>query len=96
MIQILSLVIFRSPLGDIPILAFRAHFHGGRIDLNQPPRLAELDTAREIVPYCRREYCVLSFEAIALLRARGFNVRRLEDGLPEWRADRLPVVTGSA
>ena len=57
-------------------------------------RLAELDTAREIVAYCRGEYCVLSFEAVALLRARGFNVRRLEDGLPEWRAARLPVVTG--
>jgi rhodanese-related sulfurtransferase len=59
-------------------------------------RLAELDTAREIVAYCRGEYCVLSFEAVALLRARGFNVRRLEDGLPEWRAAKLPVVTGSA
>jgi ArsR family transcriptional regulator len=59
-------------------------------------RLVELDTAREIVAYCRGEYCVLSFEAVALLRARGFNVRRLEDGLPEWRAARMPVVTGSA
>ena len=59
-------------------------------------RLAELDTGREIVAYCRGEYCVLSFEAVALLRARGFNVRRLEDGLPEWRAARLPVVTGRA
>ncbi len=59
-------------------------------------RLAELDPAREIVAYCRGKYCVLSFEAVALLRARGFNVRRLEDGLPEWRAARLPVVTGSA
>lgn len=48
------------------------------------------------MPYCRREHCVLSFEAVALLHARGFNVRRLEDGLPEWRAARLPVVTGSA
>ena len=59
-------------------------------------RLAELDTAQEIVAYCRGEYCVLSFEAVALLRARGFKVRRLEDGLPEWRAAGLPVITGSA
>ena len=59
-------------------------------------RLAELNTAQEIVAYCRGEYCVLSFEAIALLRARGFKVRRLEDGLPEWRAAGLPVITGSA
>jgi rhodanese-related sulfurtransferase/DNA-binding transcriptional ArsR family regulator len=59
-------------------------------------RLAELNAAQEIVAYCRGEYCVLSFEAIALLRARGFKVRRLEDGLPEWRAAGLPVITGSA
>ena len=58
-------------------------------------RLAELDPAQEIVAYCRGEYCVLSFEAVALLRARGFKVRRLEDGLPEWRAAGMPVMTGS-
>ena len=54
-------------------------------------RLAELDASREIVAYCRGPYCVLSFEAVAALRARGFNVRRLEDGLPEWKAAGLPV-----
>jgi rhodanese-related sulfurtransferase/DNA-binding transcriptional ArsR family regulator len=58
-------------------------------------RLAELDRAQEIVAYCRGPYCVLSYEAVAALRARGFRVRRLEDGLPEWRAAGLPVVTGS-
>jgi rhodanese-related sulfurtransferase/DNA-binding transcriptional ArsR family regulator len=56
-------------------------------------RLAELDSAREIVAYCRGPYCVLSYEAVAALRPRGFKVRRLEDGLPEWRAAGLPVVT---
>ena len=58
-------------------------------------RLSELDPSKEIVAYCRGPYCVLSFEAVALLRERGFNVRRLEDGLPEWRAAGLPVVTSA-
>lgn len=58
-------------------------------------RLAQLDRGQEIVAYCRGPYCVLSYEAVATLRARGFKVRRLEDGLPEWRAAGLPVVTGS-
>src|SRR6184192_1968932 len=49
-------------------------------------RLAELDGAQEVVAYCRGPYCVLSYEAVAALRARGFKARRLEDGLPEWRA----------
>jgi ArsR family transcriptional regulator len=39
---------------------------------------------------------VLSYEAVARLRARGFKARRLQDGLPEWRAAGLPVVTGDA
>jgi len=29
--------------------------------------------------------------AVAHLRARGFRVRRLEAGYPEWRAAGLPV-----
>jgi ArsR family transcriptional regulator len=58
-------------------------------------RLSELPRSREIVAYCRGAYCVMSFEAAALLRARGFKVRRLEDGLPEWRAAGYPVA-GSA
>ncbi|HEV8573804.1 MAG TPA: metalloregulator ArsR/SmtB family transcription factor [Dehalococcoidia bacterium] len=58
-------------------------------------RLAGLDPEQEIVAYCRGPYCVLSYEAVAVLRARGFKVRRLEDGLPEWRAAGLPVDTGS-
>jgi rhodanese-related sulfurtransferase/DNA-binding transcriptional ArsR family regulator len=57
-------------------------------------RLSELNPSQEIVAYCRGPYCVLSYEAVAALRARGFKVRRLEDGLPEWRAAGLPVVTG--
>ncbi len=54
-------------------------------------RLGELPANREIVAYCRGPYCVLSFEAVAALRARGYLVRRLEDGFPEWRAAGLPV-----
>jgi len=59
-------------------------------------RLSELDRTQEIVAYCRGPYCVLSFEAVAMLRARGFKVRRLVDGLPEWRAKGLPIVAGGS
>jgi rhodanese-related sulfurtransferase len=56
-------------------------------------RLGELPAGQEIVAYSRGPYCVLSFEAVAALRERGFTVRRLEDGYPEWRAAGLPVET---
>lgn len=54
-------------------------------------RLASLDPSLEIVAYCRGAYCVMSFEAVARLRDRGFAARRLEDGMPEWIATGFPV-----
>ena len=58
-------------------------------------RLRELPKSREIVAYCRGPYCVLAFEAVNLLRERGYKVRRLEDGYPEWKAAGLPVESAS-
>lgn len=54
-------------------------------------RLSELPKDREIVAYCRGRYCILSFEAVAMLRAQGYRIRRLEDGFPEWKAAGLDV-----
>jgi rhodanese-related sulfurtransferase len=69
--------------------------HARNIPLRQlTRRLGELPKNREIVAYCRGPYCVLAFEAAALLRRNGFRVRRLEDGFPEWQAAGLPVERG--
>jgi rhodanese-related sulfurtransferase len=46
--------------------------------------LASLPSSQEIVAYCRGPNCVLAFEAVAALQARGYRVRRLEDGPVEW------------
>ncbi len=54
-------------------------------------RLADLPRRQEIVAYCRGPYCVMAFEAVALLRGRGFKVRRLNEGYPEWKVAGLPV-----
>jgi ArsR family transcriptional regulator len=54
-------------------------------------RLRELPRDQEIVAYCRGQYCVLSYEAVAELRRRGFKAFRLEDGYPEWKAAGLPI-----
>lgn len=56
-------------------------------------RLKDLPPNREVVAYCRGPWCVLAFEAVARLRQAGFEARRLQDGLPEWRRAGLPVVT---
>jgi ArsR family transcriptional regulator len=57
-------------------------------------RLAEVGRGREVVAYCRGPYCVMAYEAVARLRERGFKVRRLVDGYPEWRVAGLPVSAG--
>src|SRR5215471_981969 len=54
-------------------------------------KLSKLSKRTQIVAYCRGPYCVLSFEAVAALRAKGYDARRLEDGFPEWKAAGLPV-----
>jgi ArsR family transcriptional regulator len=54
-------------------------------------RLRGLPKDQEIIAYCRGPYCVLSYEAVAELRKRGFKALRLEDGYPEWKAAGLPI-----
>ncbi|MHB0969035.1 MAG: ArsR/SmtB family transcription factor [Thermoanaerobaculia bacterium] len=57
-------------------------------------RLKELGRDHEIVAYCRGPYCMLSSDAVRLLSRRGYNASRLEDGVLEWRAAGLKVVSG--
>lgn len=59
-------------------------------------RLKDLPKEQEIIAYCRGPYCVLAFEAVAALRKKGFDARRLEEGYPEWKASGLPVETETA
>jgi ArsR family transcriptional regulator len=54
-------------------------------------RLGQLPARKQIVAYCRGPYCVMAYEAVAMLRARGRRARRLTDGFPEWKASGLPV-----
>jgi rhodanese-related sulfurtransferase len=54
-------------------------------------RLSELPKRREIIAYCRGPYCLMSYDAVALLRKKGVKARRLEAGLPQWRLAGFPI-----
>ena len=75
-----------------------AHLPGARnIPLAElKARLEEIPSDRDIVAYCRGPWCVLAFEAVALLRARGRGAHRLDGGLPEWRRTGRAVATNAA
>ena len=53
--------------------------------------LSDLPRDREIVAYCRGPYCVLSVQAVEMLREQGFSAVRLEEGVQDWRALGFPV-----
>ncbi|HXP60982.1 MAG TPA: metalloregulator ArsR/SmtB family transcription factor [Dongiaceae bacterium] len=93
----------RKREGSVTVLDVRPaeEFAAGHIEgaINIPVkelerRLAEVGRGREIVAYCRGPYCVMAYEAVARLCERGFKVRRLADGYPEWRQAGLPVAKG--
>jgi rhodanese-related sulfurtransferase len=77
---------------------FEAGHIPGAISIPVPElarRVGELPKRKEVIAYCRGPYCVYSLEAVTRLRKAGYRARRAEQGLPDWRARGLPVVTGS-
>ncbi len=93
----------KARTGDILVLDVRpsGEYESGHIagalsvpleDLEE--RLAAIPEDREIVAYCRGPYCVLSAQAVKLLRSKGRKALRFSEGYPEWRSAGLPVETG--
>ena len=90
----------RSKLGLVTVLDVRPpkEFAAGHLPgaINVPvedlgKRVKKLPKGREVIAYCRGPYCLLSVDAVAMLRSKGYKARRLEDSFPEWKASGLPV-----
>jgi len=59
-------------------------------------RLSDLPRNQEIVAYCRGPYCVLSIQAVEMLRAKGFQAVRIEEGIQDFRALGFPITANEA
>jgi rhodanese-related sulfurtransferase len=57
----------------------------------QKQQLNQLTRDCEVVAYCRGHWCVLFYEAVALLRKAVIDARRLVDGLSEWKWAELRI-----
>lgn len=57
-------------------------------------RLAELPRDLAIVAYCRGPFCLMSDEAVKLLREHGFRARKTPDGVTDWAAAGMPLAHG--
>ncbi len=51
--------------------------------------LKDFSKEQEIIAYCRGPFCVLADEAVRVLSEKGFKVRRLDEGYPEWKIRQL-------
>jgi len=93
----------RIDAGDVMVLDVRpeAEFAAGHITGATSVPIEQLGAVVrslpddvEVVAYCRGPYCVFAHDAVRLLRRRGRQARRLEDGYPEWRRAGLPTSEG--
>ena len=87
----------RIAAGDVTVIDVRpaAEYAAGHLPgaISMPldeltGRLHELPIDQEVIAYCRGPYCVMAFDAVALLRTHGFAAHRLDAGVVEWRARR--------
>ena len=54
-------------------------------------RIEELPKSKQIVAYCRGPLCALAPEATRYLKSKGYRVKRLAEGAPDWEAAGLPL-----
>ena len=54
-------------------------------------RVKELPKSKQVVAYCRGPLCALAPEAARFLKSRGYKVKRLAEGAPDWEAAGLPL-----
>lgn len=54
-------------------------------------RIKELPADKDIVAYCRGPFCMMSAEAVELLKKHGYRAQKITDGTAEWLAAGLPL-----
>jgi len=86
--------------GDVVVIDVRptAEYENGHLPFARSmpldeirQRIKELPADKDIVAYCRGPFCMMSAEAVALLKEHGLRAYKIADGTPEWQAAGLPL-----
>ncbi|MFJ7889156.1 ArsR/SmtB family transcription factor [Lysinibacillus xylanilyticus] len=89
----LSDLLYRMEKGEVLLLDVRpkeeyeeAHIPGAvSIPIEElGERISSLPTNCDVVAYCRGPYCLMSAEAVKILKSKGINAFRMEQGVKEW------------
>lgn len=59
-------------------------------------RISEVPAGRQVVVYCRGEFCKLAGDAARMLRAVGVDAAAMDEGVLEWRASSDVVLDATA
>ena len=86
--------------GDVVVIDVRptAEYENGHLPFARSmpldeirQRIKELPVDKDIVAYCRGPFCMMSAEAVTLLKEHGLRAYKIADGTPEWQAAGLPL-----
>ncbi len=89
----LSELLSRMEKGEVLLLDVRpkeeyeeAHIPGAvSIPIEElEEKLASFPANCDVVAYCRGPYCLMSAEAVKILKSKGINAYRMEQGVKEW------------
>jgi len=58
-------------------------------------RMDEIPRNKEVITYCRDNYCILADKAVNMLLDKGYDAKRLDIGLIDWKQAGLPVESGA-
>ena len=75
-----------------PSIEFEFGHITGAVSIPMSELMASLKSIaidKAIIAYCRGPFCVLADEAVKLLKEQGYQVRRLDEGYPEWKMKQL-------
>lgn len=80
-----------------PLEEFMTFHLPGAVSIPLPvleDRIDEIPKDKEVITYCRDSYCILADKAVNFLLDKGYDAKRLDIGLIDWKHAGYPLESG--